>query len=1700
MSNGGGHYSFAPPQHEPGYRPMSTSPTPPSRLDNRSVSPSSGKPKFWPFNRSRSASPNDQAIANPTNNRSRKTSAGYSPARGASPNSGGFVVRTVTRQPGGVSAPTSPVSDAPYQPDWSRAAQPSPRRMTLEDSDDDAQQPTALDGRHQLQYRRSKSRPIASALSLSVPAGGPGGGVGYGTATSSNDGRPEPHFAAPQMSAPRPASPGGASMTAGGFQKSLQERGRSPRKAPSGQSLGQQQQQQQGHQQDRSRSRSAHSAKGGDDASVATTPSGKVIRPMITPGPRSLAQQSSGSDGAESTRPVLSAKTSFQSIRPQGLTGPRQFPGSARPSFDGAPPSPHEMHGAPAYRQPSPLGYGQSPGIGSGGPGPATSATSPVHANGSASPRHGPTGAASVGHFSDAVTASGQEAPSPSSRGRKFSFGFTRGRKASDAAAVVGGQAPVGPLDGLPSPVDIPYGRGPGSGFASRSRSRDPGAETDYSYENGASPFGSVSPAGSPGFLSSMAASRGGDGGAAGYVGRSASPGGSSLAGKWFKGIFGKSPQAGDNDQDWRGAPMYPNANLEAAVRSREGSPLPALPSNAQAERQALAPRQPPNQGRRSQTLPNPPPSEDDVEALLQKRQSMKQARRIVDAERRELMSPTTQQRGFDPDRDREYRPKQAVDDPSEDYEANLHAERRKSPPGRKPVPRIVDRSQDDSLSRLEGRLTPAQKIIQETRSMHLARESLEGRNGSPRTTAATAAEDATKDPKSSDVGRSAQQASAVQSSGKDLASRPAQSNEPEQAVRRGASAGGSSKAKDKGKRREESSSSQAPPASAGPARQQQQDARREWQQHAAPHARASLPHPGELAQAPKPASNLAAKAPPAGSKATSALSPGSGPMPLDMSLPQALQEMMVRFYRFERYSVPLIRSLETRLIDIERDAMMASNPQAGGRSHVETASQHEEMDRWVGQMTMLMKHEVGQLKAAAREIREGRELVAQVAKGLGSFGAGIGGSSSLPTFSSIGTLPAAEATAAATTLDMPQRTVQLEGKDVTDSPSSTKGDTGVQPPSAAGTARKQASAASGSETSRDAAMAQRAAPGSQSQRNDHDAARRNNVSSSSFRSAVPVAHSSGVAGASSAPGNLVLPPGSRPALDKNEGKFGSPTKATFGFSEPDATSRRERSTSPGGRPRYTSALGQPMHDGRLSPGATSPVRSYPDPEVRAGIASPGRWAGDQRKFSQTLVASPAVSDQASIHSGVSGQSAADRPKREISVEERLKALMDGTSIRSRASSFAGSMSERDVQDDNDEGAQEPQPSTPARVGDDYAPAPEGELVEGRSNTQGQASRATVGQEGEEDTAADDGRERRRQSASQSTTATTSTDAHTIRPGAVAGAGARSAGPPVDAPTRPLVFKRNTGEIAKRASAFLEAGNGNTPTNSSREASPIGDTASSARVDFPSSSARRSPSPAAANELSAPAAISPAVSRSSSSGPSPNTANSVRQRALSYLSTAGAGAAAEDRSRAASVTPAEGPEADDDALPTTPSKAISPSSWLASSSSPPSSSSPTKFRGGNASTSSNPGSATIGASSAPAGPQSGRISPSKLHANRFASPDKDARGGGSSSPLASPTKKAIGLPTQGGAGSGVASRWSANRKEGSDASGGAGVGRASTGIPGLGVEKKRSFGPVAAIPALAAGAGSVGGASKGPTMVGHAATLKERVAFFDSVK
>lgn len=449
-------------------------------------------------------------------------------------------------------------------------------------------------------------------------------------------------------------------------------------------------------------------------------------------------------------------------------------------------------------------------------------------------------------------------------------------------------------------------------------------------------------------------------------------------------------------------------------------------------------------------------------------------------------------------------------------------------------------------------------------------------------------------------------------------------------------------------------------------------------------------------------------------------LVPGTGPMPTQMPLNAALQELVVRFYRFERYAVPLIRSLETRLLDIERDAQMA---QLQGDALSVNSNRDREMDRWVGQMTGVMKHEVGQLKAATKEIREGRELVAEVARMQGRNrgrepSASMGGSQFLnQNQSQFQAQP-------------PSAPALKNNSTVGDSPSSTRVETGayIQATLPSEVAHSQPRPALGDDSSivqspseqsvtasQQESLAESEASGSNPATTGHSQ-RATNISSASFRSAVPAsrAETSARTGSRAAESNsaslqrkktLGLPPGSAPDLDKDEGKF-SPKKTSHQDLQSEGLDRereRERSVSPSGRKRYTSTLGEPMRNGRISPsgdsqGQGSRINNFSRKEVLSPPSS-NRFdsvGSDPRKGAN--MSSPSHSDTGSA------TSTSTAGRREISVENRLKALMAGSSPRTSSSLLSGdsaaSASSSMIEQEREEEGEEEESS---KIGDDYA-------------------------------------------------------------------------------------------------------------------------------------------------------------------------------------------------------------------------------------------------------------------------------------------------------------------------------------------------------------------------------------------------------------
>ncbi|PWN33611.1 uncharacterized protein FA14DRAFT_190746 [Meira miltonrushii] len=476
------------------------------------------------------------------------------------------------------------------------------------------------------------------------------------------------------------------------------------------------------------------------------------------------------------------------------------------------------------------------------------------------------------------------------------------------------GLPPVIPLEGIPSPVKIPYSPN----------------------RVGASPLGSASPAGSPGYF----------GGASHEDRNSSQPGSPHFASKWFKGIFGKSPRLEDRDDGiYSNEGSWMRQSMSADGKSPNHAMMQQNP-NAWSDGLPLA-----GSGARDQR--DPRRDSVEAEALARKKHSMMMAARIEDEHRNRLISgehaPQNQQTSMDATNaaPKQWLPHQVIGDaPLSQEPEQWDPPQSKSPPGRKPAPRFTaqdleamsqkEREQvatevdpEDRLSKLEGKLTPAQQIIAETRSRM-----------------STLDDEFAK-------GQLSQSAKGKQSINTQ--------------VQRGFD---TNRRSSNGGERPPTLPTKSPHAS-------------EVQQ-STPEVNNTVTKESKPVQtAPRqPAPRTLSNAGPSG------LTAGTGPMPKDMPMSHALQEMMVRFYRFERYAVPLMRSLEGRLIDIERDNQMALN----GDGMSANSARDREMDRWVGQMTKLMRHEVGQLQAATHELRGSRELLAAVAKnqGVGTTSSGF--------------------------------------------------------------------------------------------------------------------------------------------------------------------------------------------------------------------------------------------------------------------------------------------------------------------------------------------------------------------------------------------------------------------------------------------------------------------------------------------------------------------------------------------------------------------------------------------------------------------------------------------------------------------------------------------------------------------------------------
>ncbi|UZJ51541.1 hypothetical protein CBS101457_000861 [Exobasidium rhododendri] len=438
---------------------------------------------------------------------------------------------------------------------------------------------------------------------------------------------------------------------------------------------------------------------------------------------------------------------------------------------------------------------------------------------------------------------------------------------------------PIIPLEGLPSPINIPSSPA----------------------HAGVSPLGSVSPGGH---------------GMRDQQGKS--PSSPNVASRWMKGLFGKSPKLGEGEDG-----IYSEAGNESQWMRQGISPNTAnAPYSSKRHENTWSDGSPLAAGSRIK---------DEVEAEERKRHSMQMAARIEDQHRNSVMKNQLTHSN-----NQAWIPKQAIEDVSTEWDPPQS----KSPPGRKPAPTYtaLDLQQmsqkereevaeqvdpNDHLSGLEGRLTPAQQIIAETRSKQVARQRSQGIDTQVQRGFETEVQ---RRPRSSDT-----------------RGPPLPSKSPQTFMRKreegkeGVGEGEDDLVEMPIRRR----SSRRSPVKAAPATQ--------------------APPAMSKSDAPRPTAP--------------GLTAGNGPMPKEMSISAALQEMMVRFYRFERYAVPLMRSMEARLVDVERDNQMALH----GDAMSANSTRDREMDKWVGQMTGLMKHEVGQLQAATREIRQGRELLAKL-------------------------------------------------------------------------------------------------------------------------------------------------------------------------------------------------------------------------------------------------------------------------------------------------------------------------------------------------------------------------------------------------------------------------------------------------------------------------------------------------------------------------------------------------------------------------------------------------------------------------------------------------------------------------------------------------------------------------------------------------
>ena len=109
-------------------------------------------------------------------------------------------------------------------------------------------------------------------------------------------------------------------------------------------------------------------------------------------------------------------------------------------------------------------------------------------------------------------------------------------------------------------------------------------------------------------------------------------------------------------------------------------------------------------------------------------------------------------------------------------------------------------------------------------------------------------------------------------------------------------------------------------------------------------------------------------------------LDAGQGAEPKDLPLAQALQEVMVRFYLYERHSIPVLRDLDKRLVALEHWALVGAGSSGG------VAPQERTWDEQaVARMTSEIRREMRTLMAGIKAVNETRVQVQQIARGAES-------------------------------------------------------------------------------------------------------------------------------------------------------------------------------------------------------------------------------------------------------------------------------------------------------------------------------------------------------------------------------------------------------------------------------------------------------------------------------------------------------------------------------------------------------------------------------------------------------------------------------------------------------------------------------------------------------------------------------------------